>query len=79
MIKLMGLGERDGREIKMVVLGLSHLLRDNRPIMINGEDVGLPDVQIIIFCGTDERTMQRDFADLIGPKTRLTIDPRFKD
>lgn len=81
MLKMMGISEKNGHTV--VTLGLSHrnldLLRAGRPIMFNGNDVGLPDVEFIIFAGKDERTMQREVAGAIGPETELRIDPRFKD
>ena len=35
----------------------------------------------MIFCGKDEDTMQKDFlkAGIIGPNTKMHVDPRLKD
>jgi hypothetical protein len=85
MLKMMGKGEReDGSPITLIVFGLSDrnldLLRDGRPIKFSGSDVGISDeFEFIIFAGKDEREMQSDFAQFVGPNTELHIDPRFKD
>lgn len=63
------------RKDKMVALGLSHenlrRLKNNEPIKFNLEELGLGDVEMIIFSGETEETMYNDLLDLIGPKTKL--------
>jgi hypothetical protein len=83
MLKMVGAGKRGDKNIQVVMLGLSHInldrLREGQPIRFAGEDVGIPAAEFVIFAGVDERTMQRDLSELIGPRTRVKIDPRFKD
>ena len=83
MLKLSGGGEKDGKPVKIVMLGLSHVnldrLKKGQPIKFDGAEVSLPGVEMIIFAGKDERSMQRELADLIGPGTITNIDPRFRD
>jgi hypothetical protein len=82
---MMGNGIRDdGRPVKLVVFGLSHAnlgrLKDGAPIKFNGSTCGLgDDIEFLIFAGESERTMQRDFIDLIGPETKVSISPKLKD
>lgn len=83
MLKMYADGEKDGKPVKIVVFGLSHKnlekLREGKPIVVKGTDVGLEDVQIMIFAGKDEQTMQREFAQFIGPDTEVHIDPRLRE
>jgi hypothetical protein len=85
MLKMFAKGQReDGKPVRLVVLGLSHKnldeLRKERPIKFNGSTVGLEDdIEILIFSGQTEQTIQRDFAQLIGPDTVVHIDPRLRD
>jgi hypothetical protein len=85
MLKLMGKGTRaDGKPVTLVVLGLSHAnldrLREGRPIKFSGETCGLgDDIVFTIFAGENEQSMGREVADMIGPDTKVSIDPRLKD
>ena len=84
MLKMFANGERDGKPVRLVVLGLSHAnldeLRKGRPITFGGEAVRLDDdIQFLIFSGESERSMQREFAEFVGPQTELHIDPSLKD
>jgi hypothetical protein len=86
MLKMYANGERDGKPIRLIVLGLSHKNLDElykkqgRPISFKGSTIGLEDdIEFIIFGGKDERTMQHDFAKFIGPETEVHIDPKLKD
>lgn len=83
MLKMVGRGERDGCEIKLVVLGLSstnrNRLQEGKPIIFLGEEVEIPGVEFIIFAGETEQSMARDLAELIGPNTKTEIDPRVSD
>ncbi len=80
MLKMVGAGKRYGRPIKVIVLGLSRInidrLGKGQPIEFSGEDVGLEDVEIVIFAGATEELMARQLADLIGPQTQTNMDPR---
>src|SRR5215475_15429681 len=81
MLKMVGAGKRGSKNIQIVVFGLSHTnldrLREGQPIHFPGEDVGIENVEIMIFAGESEQSMQRELAELIGPKTQTKIDPRF--
>jgi hypothetical protein len=83
MLKMVADATRGPRKITLVMLGLSHNNLDNlkagKPITVKGEDVNLPGAEILIFAGKDERTMQRELQELIGPKTQVHIDPRLAD
>jgi hypothetical protein len=84
MLKMYADGEKDGKPVRLVVLGLSHKnldkLREGLPIKFNGDQAGLPaDVEVLIFAGESEQTMQRELADLVGPETIVKIDPRLRD
>ena len=73
MLKMVGSGKRNGRPIKLVLLGLSHInldrLKADQPIKFAGEEVGIDDVEFVIFSGETEQSMARELADLVGPKT----------
>ena len=84
MLKMYAKGEKDGKPIRLVVLGLSHKnldkLREGIPIKFNGSTVMLDDdIEILIFSGETEQTMQREFAQYVGPGTEVHIDPRLKE
>jgi hypothetical protein len=84
MIKMFALGERDGKPVRLVILGLSHgnldNLRGGLPIRITGDTVRLdPDIEIMIFAGENERMMAREVAKFVGPETEVKIDPRLRD
>lgn len=72
MIKMAGRARRhkDGRQVKLVVLGLSHMnlerLKQGESIMFDGEEVKLPNVNIVIFSGATEATMQKEVIELLG-------------
>ena len=54
-------------------------LRKGRPIKFGGDAVRLDDdIEFLIFAGENERTMQREFEDLIGPETEVFIDPSLR-
>jgi hypothetical protein len=83
MLKLAGKGMRDGKPVRLVVLGLSHQnlkrLKAGQPIQFKGEDVEIEGIDFLIYSGQTEQTMARELADLVGPRTQTRIDPRFKD
>jgi len=83
MLKMVGDAKRDGRPIKLVVLGLSHMnlarLKDGQPIKFAGEDVGIAGVEVLIFVGETEQSMARELSDLIGPQTDVRIDRKVSD
>ena len=83
MLKMFASGERAGKSVRLVVLGLSHKnldeLRKGRPIKFGGDTVRLDDdIEFLIFAGENERAMQREFEDLIGPETEVFIDPSLR-
>ena len=83
MLKMVGEATRGSRPIRLVVLGLSHQnlarLKAHQPIAFPGEDVGLPDMEFVIFSGETEQSMAREMADLVGPNTNVSTDPRLHD
>ena len=83
MLKMRGKGTKNGKPIDFIVLGLSHenlrRLKQGQPIKIEGEQFNLPGFEFLIFSGKDERTMGREFAELVGPDTVVHIDPRLRD
>jgi hypothetical protein len=84
MLKMTASGTRpDGRPLHLVVFGLSSVnierLQARQPIRVSGADIGLPDVEVMIFAGDTEQSMAREIHSLIGPDTQTRIDPRFKD
>ena len=55
-------------------LGLSDknikLLRQKKPIVVNLAELGLTfNAEIMIFTGTNEREMQKELSEFIGPDT----------
>lgn len=86
MLKLGARGTIGGIAAELVFVGLSHMnlerLKAGQPIkcMLSefGVDTPIP-VHLVIFAGETEQSMQRDVAELIGPNTKVSIDPRFKD
>jgi len=85
MLKMMAKGDReDGRPVTIVMLGLTYgnleRLKKGQPIKFSGDTAGLTDdIEFIIFAGESERSMQKEMMDLVGPKTKLKIDPRLAD
>lgn len=82
MLRVVARG-KDGQQI--VVLGLSFANLDRLRagpdgktfIKVVGQDIGVP-VDILIFCGETEAHMAEMMQDMIGPNTRVTIDPKLK-
>ena len=84
MLKLSGVGQRkDGRSFQLIVLGLSHenlkRLKQDKPIIVRGEEVGLPEAEILIFSGRTEAAMMRELESLVGPNTTVRMDKRTTD
>lgn len=83
MLKAGAHGKHDGRDVKIVLLGLSKVnitrLQAGQPITFAGEDVGLPGVEFLIFSGDTEASMARQLEELIGPATDVRMDPRTTD
>ena len=72
----------DGR--KYLVIGLSNANLDrlradgmNGFIKIDGKEMNLP-IDMLISAGSDETSMTRAFAALIGPETRVHISEKVK-
>lgn len=70
------------RNGNLVILGFSdeNMRRLNRkggndPIKINLKDVGLADIEIIIFHGEDEQKMYMEHREFIGPETEIKGTP----
>jgi len=83
MLKMHAVGKKDDKPHHLVVLGLSYAnlarLKKGEPISLDGGEVGLPGVDVLIFAGETEQTMARDVAEFIGPETETKIDPRLRD
>lgn len=83
MLKMAAGGTKDGKPRHLVVLGLSHInlarLKAGQAIAVDGVEVGLPSTEIMIFAGETEQSMVREVEALIGPQTRVRIDPRLHD
>ena len=83
MLKMTLRAETKGKPVRLVVLGLSHgnldRLRQGHPITVDGGEVGLPGVELLIFSGETEQSMAREVAEFIGPETATKIDPRLRD
>lgn len=70
----------DGKDGPLVILGLSkeniRRLQQGKPISVPaGGDLGL-NKQIVIFTGDSEQAMLNDLRPLIGPESRVHVDPR---
>src|SRR5215471_2495328 len=84
MLKLGGRGMRgDKTPVRLMVIGLSHenlrRLREKKPITFKGEEVDIPNVEVIIFSGETEQSMTRDLQKLITPETITNFSPRVTD
>lgn len=85
MLKMHAGGEtEDGKPFSLIILGLSHMnlarLKEGKPIDIDGTEVGLPaGFRILIFSGETEQKMAHELGSLIGPDTKVHIDPRLKE
>jgi hypothetical protein len=58
--------------------GNIELLKEGRPIKVDLAAMGGTGT-VLIFYGRTEQNMARDLAELIGPETRVSIDPRVAD
>lgn len=71
----------EGRK-KLIGFGLSleniRLLQTDEPIVADLTDMGLPETRIMIFYGETEKAMYTKLKsmDLIGPNTKVNIDPK---
>jgi hypothetical protein len=69
MIKMRG---TNGKR-QMILLGLSEgnlmRLREKKPIVIHGEEMRMPNLDIIICWGETEDTLAKELAHMIGPET----------
>jgi hypothetical protein len=84
MLKMGGRATVDGKPVELMVIGLSHKnlerLKRGEPIKCRASDFGCTaDIEIMIFAGETEQSMAREMQELIGPQTRVTIDPRLRD
>ena len=62
-------------EKKIITLGLSwenlKRLKGGQPILIDGADIGVQNIEIFIFSGINERKMAERLTGSIGPKTKI--------
>ena len=67
----------------MLILGLSdeniERLKRDEPIKFNMSAVGFPDIDVFIFSGKDEQTMQAMMKDSIHPFKTVIIDDNAKN
>ena len=81
MIKFKGWDSKRGRDI--VGFGLSEgnleRLRDGKPIEIDMQTMGLSPMTVLIFYGETEEKMQESLKHLIGPDTKVHIDPKLRN
>jgi len=81
MLKMYATVEENGETRRLVIFGLSHgnigRLLNGDPIKFRGETCGLPpDVDVMIFVGENEREMAKEFAQFVGPETKVNVDPK---
>ena len=66
-----------------LILGLSDVnmrrLKNNEPISFNLKEVGFGDIEVFIFNGRDEQTMQSEMKDQIHPYNTILKNSRAKD
>jgi hypothetical protein len=66
-----------------LILGLSdenlRRLKGGEPISFNLKEVGFDDIEVIIFNGKDEQTMQQELKDSINPYHTILKDSRAKN
>lgn len=84
MLKMGGRGEKAGKPTELVIIGLSHKnlkeLKKGRPIKCSSLDFGCSvDIEILIFSGETEQAMAREMIEVVGPDTKISIDPRLRD
>lgn len=64
----------------MIILGLSDenikRLKQDQPIKFNLKDLGLQDMEVLIFSAKNEQAMYELFKGQIGPDTKFEADPR---
>lgn len=73
MIKLGGT-TKSGR--KLIILGLSEgnlmRLREKKPLVVHGAEVGVPDLETLIICwGETEDALADELGDLIDENTKV--------
>jgi len=83
MMKAVAIDGKTGRMTLLIGLSFGNLNKFKKEpldtfIKINGADLDLP-IDVTIFSGESEPALQRFMADKIGPETKVSIDPRFKD
>lgn len=58
---------------KLIGLGITEEnvkgLKEGKPIFINGEEVDIPGIDIMVFYGKDEKAIQDSLQNFIGPHT----------
>ena len=71
MIKMSGTSKDGKRQVLLLGLSDGNLmrLREKKPIIINGEEVGWPGQDIIICWGETEDALTKELQGLIGPET----------
>jgi hypothetical protein len=84
MLKASIIGD-DGKHLMILGLSFNNLdeLRQ-KPcgtyIIVKGDEIGVPGIEVMIFSGRTEQEMSHYMTDFIHPKkTKVKIDPRLKD
>ncbi len=72
-----------GRKGNMVIIGLSdrniELLTSDKPIKFNLQELGMGDIDVMIFHGKDEQTMYEMMKDATHPMKTIIKSDRAKD
>jgi hypothetical protein len=67
----------------IVILGLSEenikRMKDNKPMLIDLKEVGIPGIKIMIFTGKTEEEMFEDFKEIIRPEMWSENGPKSKN
>jgi hypothetical protein len=83
MLKMQAKGIRNGKEVSLLILGLTHdnleELKKGHPIAIHDAVRDIPGIEIFIFSGATVQAMAHEVQELIGPDTEINIDPKLLD
>ncbi len=80
MLVAVGKSEGNDPRRRICLLGLSAeniiRLQQDQPIRIDLGKYGIPDLDLLIWAGNTEEEMGDMIKELIGPETKVHIDPR---
>lgn len=73
-----GATTRDGK--KLIMFGLTkkniERLQNDEPIAVPLDQWGITNTRVVIFAGDTEESIVTDLLQLVGPDTKIDIDPR---